>query len=106
MEKGALAEADVHEGGLDPGQDRFDFAPVDVADDPPDLRPVKQELDKAVVLQDGDPGLPRGRGDENLSFQEGNPVQCQIGKSPRENGGGVWGGGGGPGKKKYHTKNL
>ncbi|GAC1682897.1 MAG: hypothetical protein NVS9B3_00650 [Gemmatimonadaceae bacterium] len=68
MEEGALLRADVYEGGLDAGEHRVDATEVNVADHAACFGAVDEELNKLVVLEDGDPGFPLGRVDENLSF--------------------------------------
>jgi hypothetical protein len=68
VEKGAFLQPDVNEGSLDAGEHRLDLATIDVADRAADVRPVNQELNKTVVLQDGDPGFPAAAGDENLAL--------------------------------------
>ena len=69
MEKGAFFSADVDERGLDPRQNRFDFAEVYVTHRAEGVGTVHQQLNKAVVLQDGHTGFPRAPADENLSLQ-------------------------------------
>ena len=73
MEKSALFGADVDEGRLDAGQDSFDLADVDVADRTAGVRTIDQELNKAVVLENGHAGLPRAARDQYLALQSSDP---------------------------------
>src|SRR5207302_8755895 len=63
MEEGALFGADVDEGRLYPRQDRVHGAEVDVTHRAAGVGTIHQELNKAVVLQDGHAGLPRAPAD-------------------------------------------
>src|SRR5690606_10725034 len=54
VEEGALLQADVHEGRLEPGQHRVHAAEIDVPYRPALVRTVVEELDEGVVFQDGD----------------------------------------------------
>ena len=59
MEEGALFGADVNEGGLNARQYSFDLADIDVANRTAGVGTIDQELNKAVVLENGHAGLPR-----------------------------------------------
>ena len=68
VEEGALFEADVDERCLDAREDGV-YAPViDVTNCAPLIGPIDEELDQAVVLEDGHPRLARGAGNENLAL--------------------------------------
>jgi len=69
VEECALLLANVHEGGLDAGQDSFDPAEVDVPDGAPMVGPIDEKLDQAVVFEDGQAGFPLAPVDENLALQ-------------------------------------
>ena len=69
VEEGALLQADVHEGGLNAGQHRFDPAEVDVADRAPVVGAIHQQLDQPVVLQDRHAGFPLAPVDQDLALQ-------------------------------------
>ena len=71
MEERALLRADVDECGLKAGKNCVYLAEVDVAHHAAGIRAIDEELDELVVLEDGDPGLPLGRIDQNLSFHQG-----------------------------------
>jgi hypothetical protein len=73
VEKRALFVADVYEGGLNAGEDRFDPAQIDVSDHPPMVGAVNQQLDKPVVLEDRDPRFARATVDENLALHKAIP---------------------------------
>ena len=73
MKEGALFGADVDEGSLDPREDGFDLAEVNVTHRAAGVGTIDQELNKAVVLQDRDAGFPRAPADENLALQSSYP---------------------------------
>ena len=52
-----------------PGQHRLDPAEVDVADGAAMVGTVDQQLDQAVVLEDGHAGLPLAPVDQDLALQ-------------------------------------
>jgi hypothetical protein len=68
MKECAFLGSDVDESGLNAGKDRFYLPQINVADHPPCVRTVDKELDKLVILQDRDTGLPRVCIDEDLSL--------------------------------------
>ena len=73
MKKGALFGADVDECRLDPREDGFDLAEVDVTHRTAGVGTIDQELNKTVVLQDRHAGLPRAAADQNLALQSSYP---------------------------------
>src|SRR5690606_38247906 len=73
MEEGALLEADVHEGGLNAGEDGFDLPQVDIPHGPPVVGAVDEEFYQAVVFQDGHAGVALAAVDEDLAFHAGSP---------------------------------
>ena len=70
MEKGTLLGADVDERGLKAGKNCIDLAEVDVTHHAAGIGTIDEELNELVVLEDGDPGFPLGRIDQNLSFHQ------------------------------------
>jgi hypothetical protein len=64
----AFFGSDVDERGLNAGEHRFHTSEVDVADHAAGLGTVDQKFNELVVLDDGDPGFPRVRVDQDLSF--------------------------------------
>src|SRR5260370_29569110 len=72
-EKGALFGADVDEGRLEAGQDRLDLADIDVANRTMGVGTIDQELNKAVVLENGHAGLPRVSRDQYFALQSSYP---------------------------------
>ena len=79
MEEGALLLADVHERGLDAGEDRLDPSEIDVADDAAVIGTVDQQLDQPVVLEDGHAGLPLAPVDQDLALHASN-----LDRAPRD----------------------
>ena len=77
VEEGALVGPYVDEGRLDPRQDGFDLAEVDVAHRAAGIGTIHQQLNKGVVLQNRHAGLPRAAIDQNFPFQ-----RC-LRRSPR-----------------------
>ena len=73
VEEGALFLTDVHEGGLNARQHRLDPAEVDVADGPPVVGAIHQQLHQPVVLEDGHAGLPLAPVDQDLALQAVRP---------------------------------
>ncbi len=73
VEEGALLEAYINERGLNPGQDRFDLAEVDVADAAAMVRPVDEEFDQTVVLENGHAGFPLAPVDKNFALHAWHP---------------------------------
>ena len=89
MEEAVLVEADVHERGLEAGQDVVDLALVDVADDRTASAPLDVELGHIgfaallLCLEDGHSGLAALGGDQNrflhVSFSSVRiGTQCRI----------------------------
>ena len=73
MEKGALLLTDVHERGLDSGEDGSTRAEVDVADGAAVIGTVDQQLDQPIIFQDRHPGLALAPIDQNLALHDANP---------------------------------
>jgi len=59
---------DVEKRRLNAGEHRVDPPQVNVADHAPVVGPIHQQLDEAVVLQDGHAGLALAAIDENLAL--------------------------------------
>ena len=70
VEEGALLLTDVHERGLDSGEDGFDPSEVDVADGAAVVGTVDQQLDQPIVFQDRHAGFPLAPVDEDLALHE------------------------------------
>src|SRR5262249_22328854 len=73
VQEAALVEADVHEGGLHPGEHVLDPALPDVADHRAVPAPLDVALGHAVALGDGDPGLEAVDGDKDARDHPGFP---------------------------------
>ena len=68
VQERALLEADVDEGSLDAGKDRFYTTEIDVPHHPSMVGAIDQQLNEPVVLQNGHPRLARGAVDQDLAF--------------------------------------
>ena len=71
VEKGTLIGADVDERGLKARKNCVYLSEVDVAHHTAGIGAIDEKLNELVVLEDGDPGLPLGRIDQDLSFHQG-----------------------------------
>jgi hypothetical protein len=78
VEKGALFQPYVNECGLDARKDCLDPAEIDVADDAAVIRPVDEQLDQTVVLEDGHAGFPLAPVDKNLALHAFEPRPGQA----------------------------
>ncbi len=65
VEEGVLAQADVDEGRLHPGQHVGDHALVDAAHDRPPVVPLDEQLGEEITLLDRDPGFGEFRVDDD-----------------------------------------
>jgi hypothetical protein len=88
VEESAFLEADIDEGGLNAGKDRFNPSEVDVADDAPVVWAVHQQLDQTVVLDYGHAGFPLAPVDQNFALHAGKPrPQTRSSRRPGGQGG-------------------
>jgi hypothetical protein len=69
VEEGALFQADVHEGGLDAWQNRFNAAEIDVSNGSPVIRTIHEQFDEPLVLQDRHTGFPLAPVYQDLALQ-------------------------------------
>ena len=69
VEEAGLLRTDVHEGGLDAGDDRIDPAQIDVPDEPVLIGPVEEDLHQLFVLEERHPGFPGGGAHQNFTSQ-------------------------------------
>src|SRR5712692_1099135 len=80
--EGALFGADVDERSLDPRQDRVDLAEVDVAHRTAGIGTIDQQLNKAVVLEDGHSRLARVAADQDFALQSMYPRSRSASSHP------------------------
>ena len=76
MQEGGFFQADVYKRGLDAREYRFNPTEIDVADNPAMIGTVDQQLDQAVVLEDGHPGLARAPIDQDFALQASRLHDC------------------------------